>query len=141
MIAHHFAIEFYNEVQHLGRAVEQRLQNAAQQRLSQLVTNRRTLISAAVTIEQPLQRHISHLYTVQVAVVDAKQQKHLLATRADNVEVALQQTLTLIERQLALRYPPPHRPFLMRARKLICSNQACQLVENLTGLWRRIHLA
>jgi hypothetical protein len=140
MAAHHFAIEFHNEVQHLGRAVEQRLQNAAQQRLSQLAAHRRTLISATVTIEQPLQRHISHLYTVQVAVVDAKQQKHLLATRADNVEVALQQTLTLIERQLALRYPPP-RPFLVRAQKLLCRNQACQLLENLTGLWRRIGLA
>lgn len=139
MAAHQFAIEFYNEVQHLGRMVEQQLKNKAEQRLYQLAAQR-TLIGAAVTIEQPLQHHVSHLYTVQIAVVDAKQKKHVLATRAASVEVALQQTLTLLERQLTRGNPPP-QSFCVRTWNLICNNQLCQLLENLTGLWRRIHTA
>lgn len=140
MTTHHFVIQFHNEVQHLGRAVEQQLKSQAEQRLYQLAATRRILIGATVTIEQPLQRPVAHLYTVQVAVVDAKHKKHVLATRATSVEVALQQTLTLLERQLALHFPSP-KPLLIRVWHMIGHYPIGQLWEELVSRCRRIRLA
>jgi ribosome-associated translation inhibitor RaiA len=94
-----FALEFYNEVQELGRTVEDKLRTEAEGRLRKLMQDHTDLTGAAVALERPAERASAYLYRAHV-VVHARPENIAGIAQAGSAEGALKEALNAVERQV-----------------------------------------
>lgn len=95
----YFTYEFFNEVQNLGDALDERLQSEAETRLRKLQQGHTDLIGAAVSLEQPAKAETAFLYRAGVVVYIRPENLAATAREGDPL-TALKRALSQVERQV-----------------------------------------